>query len=431
MQKKYCNVNVIPIVIGNYYNAYSLIRGFSEKGVKPILITNARKNFVQYSKYIQEHVVVSDPSEGDVQFVNDLIKLGRKILPSRGMLFPTHDEQLLAISRQHDKLSAFFELPFSDYETLIQIMDKANFNKVCSRIGVPTIREEKVSNLSQAIDCVKILSFPFIVKVAIWDSRVIRVFENKIEIFYDSNSYTEAVKKFYSIMPSGQLLVQEYVDDKGDLTPNIDGFSDKNGIPRCVHLAGKVRQYPPKLGTSTAYKALSLKSPEYRIIEEYTKKILQEFRYYGLFGIEFKYDPKDKNYKVIEMNPRSEFLNYLPTYRGQNLAWELYLYHLGKSSHCSYYSKETPATMSVPFNDYIYAVHLNKINYPEFWITKKEWKKTLQSPNLRYGLTIKDFRAYLFAYIISIIAFTGTYSHIRFSIPNTIRIVDWFFQKEK
>ena len=425
------NPDVVPVVIGHYYNAYAVIRGFGELGIRSILVTAGGRNFVQYSKYVERHVVVADVNKDEDRFVSDLIALGKEIAPRKGMFFPTHDEQLIAIAAHKEELLPYFEIPFSDLSVCRKIMDKACFRKICEDAGIPTIKERLVHTREDALACLQQLRLPLIVKLNIWDMSVIESFGDKIEIFYDENIYREHIQRFYDNAPDGELLVQEYIDDCGDLTPNVNGFSDRGGNLCCVHIAGKIRQYPPRTGTSTAYKAVDPASEKYADIVEYTKKILRAYGFYGLFGIEFIYDGVENCYKVIEMNPRSEFLNYLPTARGQNLAYWLYQYHLGNPVEIPFYPQVKDMTMSVPFNDYFYAVHLNKLNHPAFALTRKQWRQTLPRPTEHYGLTAKDFKPFLAAYILSAISGFGTYLRIKHKIPNHIRTSDYFLRGKR
>lgn len=425
------NTSVVPIVIGSSYNAYGVIRGFAEEGIRSILVTGSHKCFVQYSKYIEQHVVAADAGQDEERFIAELLELGKSISPRRGMFFPTHDEQLAALAKHKDVLSPYFEFPFSDWEICSQIMDKANFRAHCEALGIPTIKECLVSSLSEALNCLETLRLPLIVKANSAESHMVNIFGSKNALFYDEKTYKTYVRRFFEHLPDESLLVQEYIEDGGKMKPNVNCFSDKNGTLRCIHIAEKIRQYPPQTGTSTAFISVDPSDPEYRDICEYTRKILEAYHFYGLVGIEFTYDQREKNYKVIEMNPRSEFLNWLPTFRGQNLAVAVYRYHLGYDVAIPFYPRKMTATMSVPFNDYFYTVHLNRLNYPNFVLTRREWKKTLPAPTEYYGLTAKDLKPFLYAYITSALIGLNAYIRIKKNIPATVRTVDYFIKKKR
>jgi len=422
---------VVPVVIGSYYNAYGVIRGFAEEGIRSILVTGRNKCFVQYSKYLERHVVMADAGEDEEQFIADMLELGRSLSPRRGMVFPTHDEQIIAIAKHADALSAYFEIPFSEWETCRRILDKASFRARCEALGIPTIRERLAKSCTEALECLETLRLPLIVKGNGVNAKMALVFESGKMVFYDRDEYETRIRRFFDAFPGESLLVQEYIEDSGRRMPDVNCFTDKDGTMQCVFICEKVRQYPPKTGTSTAMNAVWPDAPDYRDIIEYTQKMLKDFRFYGLSGTEFKYDPREKNYKIIETNIRSEFPNYLQTLVGQNMAYQLYLYHLGRNVTIPYYPLQKSAQCALPFKDYFFTVHLNKLNHKDAALTKKAWKATRLKPSTGYGVTPKDIKPFLYAYCSSILSSLNAYIRIKNNVPHNIRTVDYILGRKK
>lgn len=430
-QKQLTTSDVVPVVIGSSYNAYGVIRSFAEEGIRSILITGRNKCFVQYSKYLEKHIVMTDVNQDELKFIEELIEFGKKLSPRRGMFFPTHDEQLSAIARHKNELAPYYEFPFSDWEICVQIMDKAKFRSRCESLGIPTIKERLVSSVPEAVQCLETLRLPLIVKANSTNPRMIKKVGSKNALFRDAKAYEVYVRHYFDVLPGENLLVQEYIEDSDVLMPNVNCFTDSTGVMKCVFVSEKVRQYPPNTGTSTTTNAVSPENPMYSDIIEYTRKMLKSFQFYGLSGTEFKYDPKEKNYKIIETNPRSEFPNYLQTFVGQNMAYQLYLYHLGKPTTIPYYPVLKRAQCVVPFNDYFYAVHLNKLNYPDSVLTKAEWKASLVNPSIRHGLTSKDIKPFVYAYLNSAWQGLNSYIRIKNKIPATTRTMDYFLKRKR
>ena len=424
-------LDVIPVVIGSSYNAYGVVRSFGDEGIRPILITTAERNFVRYSKYLERHVVMTDVNRDEAAFISELVALGKELAPKKGMFFPTHDEQLTAIAAHKEELQPYFEIPFSDLEVCRQIMDKANFRRVCEEQGIPTIKERLVRTLEEALECLNTLRLPLIAKANIWNMDFIRSFGDKIAIFYDEKAYREHVCRYYESMPNGELLVQEYIEDSDRDMPTVNCITNRNGEMLCVFVSEKIRQYPPQIGTSTAMRSCDPTDPIYAPVIDYTQRILKAVGFYGLSGTEFKYDPKEDVYKIVETNARSEFPNYLQTFVGQNMAYQIYRYHLGQTVTVPYYPVIKSATSYVPFNDYFYFQHLNKQNYPNFVLTRKERKATITRPKTGYGLTRRDLLAYIMAYVLSAISGVGAYVRIKNNIPNHVRVSDYFLRRKR
>lgn len=392
-------MQVIPVVLGSYYNAYSVVREFGENGISSILVTHGERNFVQKSKFLKRTIQTRDVNDDERGFIDDLISLGKELSPDRGMFFPTHDEELMAIAKYKNELAQFFDLPFSDYETLNQIMDKDYFSDKCKRLGIPTIRDMKVCSFHESEIALKDLGVPIVVKVNQYDLKTIQAFGRKIDVFEKESDYLDSMRLFYDVIPDGELLVQEYIIDSDRLMPNVNSFTDREGNLKCVFVSEKVRQYPPQRGTSTATYSMDPEDTKYTDIIEYSRIICKEFKFYGLFGIEFKYDPKDGKYKIIEMNCRAEFPNYLQTLVGQNMAYEIYKYHLGQGTDIPYYPIVKSASCYVPVLDKFYVTKSNKYDYPAFTMTKAEWKRSILKPVTLYGVTPKDIRSFVSAYL--------------------------------
>lgn len=419
-----------PIIIGSYYNAYGIARSFQDAGIKSILLTNGEENFVEDSKYIQERYIIADANKDENKCIRDLIEIGKKIAPAKGMLFPTHDEYVLAIARHESELNEYFEIPQPNYETLASIMSKASFSKICRDLDIPVIEERKATNYKEAVAAGKDLRFPIIVKADIWDLNVARALDGKNIIFKGHDSYIEKMERIYSSNASAEILIQEYIQTT-KLMPNVNSVCDRNGNMQCVFVSTKPRQYPPRQGVSTLTYAVDPEDQEYKDIIEYSKSVTKAIKYYGLLGIEFIWDDRDETYKVVEMNCRSEFPNYLQTMVGQNMPYYLYSYHLGEKTNIPYYPQIKEASCYVPVQDKLYSTILNKYYYPEFAITKAEWRKSIRKPCTLYGLAKDDRKAKRKAYKLGYKNFLSLWIRGRFNIPATMSIREFLLHGQR
>ena len=422
--------DTIPVVIGSSYNAYGILRSFYERGIKSILVSpDGAHCFVEYSKYCGKYVTVADPNHQPEQFVADLIALGKFIAPRRGMFFPTHDEQIFVIDQYRSKLETYFDIPYSNMGICMQLMDKAHLNQLCQSLQIPTIKERLVSEFPQAISCLKELRLPLIVKLNVQDAKHISALGDKIRIFRQESEYLASLSCFFEKMPGASLLVQEYIEDSDVLMPTINCVSDYSGNILCTYAAEKVRQYPLETGTSTSYRVLDPSLPQVSLLNSYVQKILAAVHYYGLSGSEFKYDPQTGKYKIIEINLRSEFPNYLQTLAGCNMPYLLYQYHLTGKYDPAKQSIGQEAMCYLPVSDYMHAVHLNKMQYGKGVLSRREWKRTITSSHTWYGLHWRDFRACFYALITTALQMGNAYLRIKLRIPQNISTKDYLLGK--
>lgn len=420
---------VVPVVIGSYYNAYGIVRSFADAGVRSILVTGRKKCSIQYSKYLEKHVAMAEPKEDEAQFIADMLELGKSLRPRRGMFFPTRDEQLIAIAKNADALSAYYEIPFSGWDVCREIIEKASFHDHCEALGIPTVRERLVASLPEALHCLDILRLPLVVKGNSVESNVSQISPSGKMVFYDRDGYEAHMRRFFKDVPSEALLVQEYIEDSDRYLPTVNCFTDRDGNMRCVYIYEVIRKYPPKTGTSTAANIVDPEDPVYAEVIAYTQKLLSSFRFYGLSGTEFKYDPADGDYKIIETNIRSEFPNYLQTLAGQNMPYQLYRYHLGLEVTIPYFPVLKRAQCRVPFEDRFKNLYLNRLYYPDSVLSRRKWRDTKIEPHTLYGLTMKDIKPFLHVYFWSAFCAPHVLFRAWLHIPGDVRTIDYFRKK--
>ena len=73
-----------------------------------------------------------------------------------------------------------------------------------------------------------------------------------------------------------------------------------------------------------------MESIELPIIEELSQRFLKAIDYYGLVEVEFKLDPRDGEYKLLDVNARSWGFHSLGSAAGVDFSYMLYADQVGK-----------------------------------------------------------------------------------------------------
>ena len=97
-------------------------------------------------------------------------------------------------------------------------------------------------------------------------------------------------------------VVQEYVPGPASAHIYVEGFSDRNGIERAACARRRLRMYPPDFGNSTSMVSIPLS--EVAAAHESLKRLLAGIQFRGVYSAEFKYDARDGQFKIIEINAR-------------------------------------------------------------------------------------------------------------------------------
>jgi predicted ATP-grasp superfamily ATP-dependent carboligase len=81
----------------------------------------------------------------------------------------------------------------------------------------------------------------------------------------------------------------------------------------------RLRQYPPDFGIASCVEIAQ--SSE---VESSAKRLLEALSYTGLAELEFKYDPRDRTYKLLDFNPRIWFWHALADLAGVDFPYLLW-----------------------------------------------------------------------------------------------------------
>jgi len=98
------------------------------------------------------------------------------------------------------------------------------------------------------------------------------------------------------------ILLQEFIPGPPNAGYFLDGYRDRSGRITALFGRHRLRMHPERLGNSTLVESIPLRSLHRAVFPlEY---LLEHISYRGIFSAEFKYDARDREYKLIEINAR-------------------------------------------------------------------------------------------------------------------------------
>jgi predicted ATP-grasp superfamily ATP-dependent carboligase len=116
-------------------------------------------------------------------------------------------------------------------------------------------------------------------------------------------SRADAREQFSRVTRAGfPVILQEYVPGPATQHYFVEGFIDRHGVPRAVFARQRLRMYPFDFGNSTSMISVAAEA-----VPGATASILGLLRhagYRGIFSAEFKLDPRDSVFKILEVNVR-------------------------------------------------------------------------------------------------------------------------------
>jgi D-aspartate ligase len=114
----------------------------------------------------------------------------------------------------------------------------------------------------------------------------------------------DEARKWLDVITSANMSVvlQEYIPGSATEHFFVDGYVDRTGVVKALFARRRKRIYPPDFGNSTSMVSVPLSEVEGAI--DSVHRVLAAAEYRGIFSVEFKRDPRDGAFKLLEINSR-------------------------------------------------------------------------------------------------------------------------------
>jgi predicted ATP-grasp superfamily ATP-dependent carboligase len=308
------------LVFNCHITGLAVARSLGRRGVPVIGLDRDDRGYGLYSKYTTVAGRCPYPLEGERAFIDLLIEIGAT-LDRKAVLFPCLDEWVFAVARHRRELEQFFILPFSELATIERILDKNLLYKKCEERQIPIPRTYYVGEQSPE-QIASLIDYPCIVKPALQ-----REFTNE---FGEKVLRAEDRKEFLALVERAArhpLLAQEIVGAGVDSFYSLCSYVGRDGRAKGVFVGRKLEQYPPDFGTACLVDSRYVESIARRGVE-----VLEEFGYHGISEVEFIYDERDKEFKLLDINTRVWKWIGLPISAGVDLPWLAYADAVGEQA---------------------------------------------------------------------------------------------------
>jgi predicted ATP-grasp superfamily ATP-dependent carboligase/peptidoglycan/xylan/chitin deacetylase (PgdA/CDA1 family) len=313
------NLRTAPgIVLGLGQNGLATVRALGRRGVTVIGLD---RNLAQPTARTRYCVPVSYGEERtDEGLIDTLVELG-KVLPVKGVLFPSGDLNLLAISEHRALHAPYYHFALPAPETVRLILDKQDFYDWARLHGFPIPRTWVLGPEGPGALAPEI-SYPALVKPHLRDKGWRAEHDVKL---YEVKSADELLRTFETLTAQhSRLLLQELVPGPESQLVFSLTYLDAQLEPLGMFTGRKLRQFPPRFGTSCM--AQSRWDPE---VASLSLDVLRALRYRGYGSVEFKRDERDGRLRIIEVTGRTWYPHGLATACGINLPYLAYCDLLG------------------------------------------------------------------------------------------------------
>lgn len=305
----------VALVLNSQVSGLGVIRSLGMKGISVLALDHDPLAIGLYSRYVKRKVICPDPLRQEEAFVNLLISVGKE-MDVPGILFPTTDAYVVAVVRSRAELEKYYQIPFSPWKAIKEIVDKEHQYKKAMKADIPIPKSYFPKDYQETKQIGKEIGYPVILKPAYSHPFVIKYIIKAVKV----NSCKELIEKYQKYTSAGhKMIIQEIIEGDADRLYEFVSYANSKGEPIAIFVGRKLEQYPPDFGSGTVFESVD----EPRIVELGTQ-LLKAFNYHGISFSEFKLDPKDDQFKLMEFNPRITHCNSLSTECGVNLPYIAY-----------------------------------------------------------------------------------------------------------
>lgn len=307
---------MIPVIVCScHIIGLAVIRALGEKGVPVIAVSYDKKDMAHCSKYVSKVVRTPHPSTDESAFVDALEKSLDYL--SDGVLMPVDDATLCAVSRHRHRFDRKFKVSCGGWDMVSRYIDKHQTYTIAEKYGIAAPQSRYIKNAAEAGRSAEEFKFPLLVKPC-QSHLYFERFKTKMVLV---QTLEDLLREYERAAQAGlDMVIQEFIPGDDTHGVNYNSFV-VDGKPVVEFTAEKIRLSPPNFGIPSAVRSKHI--PE---IIEPGRAIVKALGFQGYSCTEFKKDPRDGSYKLMEVNGRHNRSARLALSMGINFPWIEYQY---------------------------------------------------------------------------------------------------------
>lgn len=312
-------LQLMPVLIGADMNCYSVARAFHEEyGVKSKAFGRWPMGETKYTRIV-DFTAVPD-IDSDSVLLETLDRFAAENPGRTKVLMGCTDDYAAMIIRNREYLSKQYVVPYIGTELMEQLVSKQSFYEYCDKYSIPypatvIVRKEDDGGVFD--------SLPFQYPCVIKPSSSIEYWKNpfdgmqKVYFAQDAAKGKSIAKEIFASGYSDSLIVQDTIPGRDNKMMVLTAYCDRNSKVKMMCLGHVLlEEHTPKARGNHAAILTVYNQP----LMESLKDFLEEIGYTGYANFDIKYDERDGQYKVFEINLRQGRSNYYVTGAGLNIA---------------------------------------------------------------------------------------------------------------
>jgi predicted ATP-grasp superfamily ATP-dependent carboligase len=214
----------------------------------------------------------------------------------RALLVPIDDASSVFVDAHSPELADDFLFPLQPAGLPQSLSSKREMYELCREHGVPTAWSAFPESESDLVMKVSEMTFPVVLKcIQAADAPPLAP---RVTIVADREELLPAYREMES--PGlHNVMLQEYIPGTPESVWMFNGYFDHESDCKIGLTGKKIRQSPPYTGITT----LGVCEPN-ATVQEATVRLMKAIGYRGVLDIGYRFDERDGQYKLLDVNPR-------------------------------------------------------------------------------------------------------------------------------
>jgi D-aspartate ligase len=354
---------VIALAPGNYIAPLAVMRSLRSLAVAVYAPATRGVSLWRWSRYCAGVLNIGEdgsPSTTNPEATVEQLLAAGLALGGRAVLMPCSDEWTMFVARWAGRLSGMYRFPRLSHDLAQRLQDKHQLQSLATERAVGVPASLRPVDGADALRFAGMLDYPVVIKTSA--SR-----DNGNQTAVVSNP-DELVAAFRLMDDPGNLICQRLVPGEDSDCWLFNGYFDDQSHCIARFSGRKLRQWPAGRGITVLAEAT--RNPA---VEQIAVGFLTDVGYRGPVDMDFRRDPADGSYHLLDVNPRlGGVFRLFEDRHGLDVARAMYLDLIGEPV------EQAPQREGRRF-----------VNEGAFLVALlKSWRTALGSP----GATIRELR---------------------------------------